>query len=187
MGKYLKSDRERKYYKKFSSMFNDLLFEKTTKDTNLSDKDEVFNQIQRLSEEEEDCFNAFLTKKKFSKSIGYVIIEERTMKKFNKKYDKDTIVAIARSAADAIAEESSKLSLIAYYENPKISNLIQFRIRRSLSFKKYDLRNILTLFSIKNGGGHEGAIGFRFPKKDIRNLSAYVNKLVKGIEEEILK
>ncbi len=185
MGKFLKSDREKKYYKKFSSMFNDLLFEKTTKDTNLSDKDEVFNQIQKLSEEEENCFNTFLTNKKFSKSIGYVIIEEKTMKKLNKKYDNDTIVAIARSVADTLAEESSKLSLIAYYENPKISNLIQFRIRRSLSFKKYDLRNILTIFSIKNGGGHEGAIGFRFPKTNIKSLSVYVNKLVTGIEEAI--
>ncbi len=185
MGKFLKSEREKRYYKKFSTMFNDLLFEKTTKKTNLSDKDQVFNQIQKLSEEEENCSNTFLLNKKISESIGYVVIDAKTMKRLNKKFSNDTIVSIARSAADTLAEESSKLSLVAYYENPDISDLIQFRIRRSLTFKKYDLRNILTLFSIKNGGGNEGAIGFRFPKSNIKSLPAYVNKLIKGIERAI--
>jgi nanoRNase/pAp phosphatase (c-di-AMP/oligoRNAs hydrolase) len=185
MGKYLKSEKEKRYYRKFSKMFNDLLLEKTTKDTNLSDKNQVFNQLQKLSEDEEYCFNKFLSKKKFSKSIGYIVLDEKLMKNIYSKHDNDTIVAIARSSADTLAEESKKLSLVVYYDNPLISNLIQFRIRRSLSFKKFDVREILNKFSIKNGGGHEGAIGFRFEKSSIKNINKYVEKLIKGIEEEI--
>lgn len=185
MGKYLKSEKEKRYYRKFSSMFNDLLFEKTTKDSNLSDKNEVFNELQKLSEEEENCFNEFLSKKKFSKSIGYTVIEENDMMKLYSKYNNDTIVTIARTTADKLAEESKKLSLVVYYENPKISDLVQFRVRRSLTFKKYDVRNILKLFSIENGGGHEGAIGFRFQKKNMKDLSGFIENLIKGIEKEI--
>ena len=62
---------------------------------------------------------------------------------------------------------------------------MQFRLRRAGAWKKYDLRQLLTMFSISNGGGHEGAIGFRVPRGEIADFAAYVTTLVEGIEEVI--
>jgi hypothetical protein len=42
---------------------------------------------------------------------------------------------------------------------------------------------VLDLFGFTNGGGHEGAIGFRVPRMQIPALAEYVARLVKGINE----
>ena len=56
MGQYLKSRREKRYYQIFSGMFNDMLSRRTTKKTNFSTMDQVFTELQKLSDHEEDCF-----------------------------------------------------------------------------------------------------------------------------------
>lgn len=185
MGKFLKSPREKRYYRVFSRMYNKLLASKTTKDTNFSDKNQVYDEIQSLSRSEAACYNYMLSVRKFSKSIGYVILAENDIDRLTMQCDIDAIVSVSRAMADRLAEESGKLSLISYYDHEKGSDLIQFRVRRSKKFKTFDVRNILTQFSIENGGGHEGAIGFRIPRKELPDLSSYVETLIIGIENTI--
>ena len=62
---------------------------------------------------------------------------------------------------------------------------MQFRLRRSAAWKKYDLRGLLALFAITNGGGHEGAIGFRVPRSEIPDFGSYLATLMDGIEKAI--
>jgi nanoRNase/pAp phosphatase (c-di-AMP/oligoRNAs hydrolase) len=178
MGQFLKSPRERRYYRIFSSMFNDLLAQTTIKKSNFFTMAEVYGELQKLSTREEDCFNAMMQRKRFSPSIGYVALSEAESTELGASFDEDTIVSTARVVADRLAEESAKLSLVGFFDN----DLVQFRVRRSGAYKKYDLRNILTLFSIPNGGGHEGAIAFRIPRSGISDFQGYVEKLVSGIE-----
>jgi nanoRNase/pAp phosphatase (c-di-AMP/oligoRNAs hydrolase) len=47
------------------------------------------------------------------------------------------------------------------------------------------LRKLLERFSIANGGGHEGAIGFRVPRAEISDFPGYITKLMEGIETAI--
>ncbi len=185
MGKYLKSNRERKYYSIFSTKYNNILLKETTKDSNFSDKNQVYDELERLSKNEERCYNYIISKKMFSGSIGYVVLDQNSMEYLFRECGNDTVITVTRTIADILAEESGKLSLIAYYDNPEISDLIQFRIRRGKNFKNYDLRDILKIFAIKNGGGHEGAIGFRITKGNISNIDNYVYNLIQRIEEEI--
>ena len=84
-----------------------------------------------------------------------------------------------------ITEESGKLGLVSYSDNPERSELVQFRLRRAGRWKNYDLRALLSRFSITNGGGHEGAIGFRIPRTEIPDFHAYVDTLVSRIEAAI--
>jgi nanoRNase/pAp phosphatase (c-di-AMP/oligoRNAs hydrolase) len=95
------------------------------------------------------------------------------------------VVSAARVITDKLAEESGKLGLVVYYDQAEKSDLVQFRLRRAGAWKKYDLRQLLTKFSISNGGGHEGAIGFRIPRGEIPDFAAYVTALVQGIEEVV--
>jgi hypothetical protein len=185
MGQYLKSRREKKYYQIFSAMFNEMLSRRTTKRTNFFTMDEVFSELQKLSSHEQGCFGYMLERKKLSGSISLVALSTEEMEPLYAGCDDDTIVSTARVIADTLAEESGKLGLVAYYDNPSRSDLVQFRLRRAGGWKKYDLRGLLTRFSIANGGGHEGAIGFRIPRAQIPDFRGYVSSLLEGIEEAI--
>ncbi len=182
MGQFLKTKRERKYYIFFSRLYNDLLEKKTTKDTNFRDMKQVFDEIQRLSTREEKFFNIMLQKKKFSEAFGYVILDNAEMKKLKKEFERDTVVSVSRSVADLLAEESGKLSLVVFDDVYKREKLVQFRMRRSTDYKKFDVRKVLEMFSIENGGGHEGAIGFRFDRGEMTDLHGFTEKLIRGVE-----
>ena len=185
MGQYLKSRREKKYYQIFAGMFNEMLSRRTTKKTNFHTMDQVFNELQRLSAHEEDCFSYMMARKRRAGSLAVVTLAEEEMKPLYGSCDEDTIVSGARVIADKLAEESGKLGLVAYYDNPERSELVQFRLRRAGGWKKYDLRRFLELFAIANGGGHEGAIGFRVHRSEIQDFDSYVKKLLEGIETAI--
>ena len=185
MGKYLKTKREHKFYEIFSGMFNELLARITTNLNNFSNKEEVFSELGRLSANESECLQYLLERSKISDSIGYVVLDPKESESLHQRFTIDTIVSVSRSVADVLAEKSGYLSLIVYYDDPGESDLIQFRMRRSHTFKVYDLRKILSLFSIENGGGHEGAIGFRLNKNEMSDITEYTINFIKGIEEDI--
>ena len=189
MGKFLKTRREKWYYRLFSRMFNEMLATKTHRNSgNFSTMDEVFTELQQMSMQEDECFTMMMKQKvNISPQIGSVIVNREVIKNMRSVFDHDTIVTVARYAADSLAEYSKVLSLVAYYDDKKDSDLIQFRIRRSHLFKALDLRSILKAFDIKNGGGHPGAIGFRIPEAEVSDLYEYVEILVEGIEKLIIE
>jgi nanoRNase/pAp phosphatase (c-di-AMP/oligoRNAs hydrolase) len=185
MGRYLKSRRERRYYEIFSNMFNTMLARETVKDTNFANMNQVFSELKHLSSNEETCFRTMLKKRKKSKSIYYVVLDHEESRKMFERHDHETVVSVSRSITDRLAEDSGKLGLVCYYDDLRHSDLIQFRLRRNPSYKVLDLREILTLLSIENGGGHEGAIGFRFPQSDVADLKEYVRTIIPKIEEAL--
>lgn len=189
MGQYLKSSREKRYYHIFSSMFNQMLAKETTKDSNFANMDQIHAELSTLSGQEEHCFATMIRRKKLWSSIGYIVLTQPEMRRLYGKYDSDLIVAVSRTVVDALAEESGKLGLMAYYDNPRESDLVQFRLRRNRAYKGLDLRTVLTRLSIENGGGHEGAVGFRFPSAEISDLRRYVKgllpKLAEMLNEEV--
>ena len=162
-----------------------MLSRRTTKKTNFFTMDQVFSELQKLSTGEEGCFSGMMEKKELFGAIALVALSAEEMAPLYAGCDDDTIVSTARVIADRLAEESGKLGLVCYYDNPERSDLVQFRLRRAGGWKKYDLRNLLTIFSIANGGGHEGAIGFRVPRGEIPDFSEYVSRLVEGITTAI--
>ena len=86
--------------------------------------------------------------------------------------------------ADALSEESGYFGLISFYDRPDHSDFIQFRIRRSQKYKGFDLRKVIDIFQIKNGGGHEGAIAFRIPRAEIDNPEEFINAITQRLSEE---
>ncbi len=58
MGQYLKSHREKRYYRVFSTMFNDMLSRRTTKKSNFFTADQLFGELQRLSNNEAGLLRA---------------------------------------------------------------------------------------------------------------------------------
>lgn len=185
MGKYFKSEKEKQSYKLFSEMYNDILKRETTRSSNLSTIDELFAEMKRLSGEESSCFEFFRKHSSNSGFIHTIILHDDQSEHVFSSYAYDTVISISRSMADSLSEESGFFGLISFHDRPDHSNFIQFRIRRSQKFKDFDLRKILEIFQITNGGGHEGAIAFRIPKNEIDDIDLFTGKIVRRLADEI--
>ncbi|NBF41049.1 MAG: hypothetical protein GVY14_11595 [Spirochaetes bacterium] len=185
MGKFIKSRREQRFYDMFSRMFNELLAEKTTKNTNFFNMKQIYGELRRLSDDEAR-FHAYLSKhRKVDGPVGYAVLDEAESEEAHRNFDGDTIISVARGIADELAEESGHLSMVGYYDSPQSSDLIQFRVRRSLAYRSLDLRSILPELEIENGGGHEGAIGFRVEKSEVEDFAAYVEHVVATLKRAV--
>jgi nanoRNase/pAp phosphatase (c-di-AMP/oligoRNAs hydrolase) len=186
MGKYLKSNREKWFYKLFSNKFEDMLAQITYKgSSNFSNMEEVYNELVMLSDNEEQCYRSMVQHKMKSAFLAYIVLHKQESDTIMTRFDQETIVSIARTLADRLAEESGYVSLVCYYDNPEDTDYIQFRMRRSHRFKGLDLRTILLKFGIENGGGHQGAIGFRVKRHTVPDIDEYVKNIILGTEELI--
>ncbi len=185
MGKYFKSDKEKKSYELFSRMYNEILKRETTRSSNLSTIDELFAEMKKLSGEESSCFTFFRNHVISGDAVHTIILDNRQSDEAFKNYAYDTVISISRSMADSLSEESGFFGLISFYDRPDHSDFIQFRIRRSQKYKKFDLKQLLEIFNIKNGGGHEGAIAFRIPRNEIDDLNLFINRIVQQLSLEI--
>ena len=181
MGRYLKSSREKRMYRLFSNLFNTILNTATIKESNITNMDQIFEQLKQVSENEKRCFQYIKKKSKLYKWVGYAVLSEEDMHYLYDNFDDEDIISTTRALADKLAEDSGKIGIVAYYDTKEKTDLIQFRMRRSQHYKKYDLRDLLKIMHIHNGGGHEGAIGFRLPKDAVNEYQHYVVAMVKKV------
>jgi single-stranded DNA-specific DHH superfamily exonuclease len=178
MGTFIKSRKEARFYRMFSNMFDELLTAKTTKTTNFTNMEEVYTELKKLSVKESKCHDFLMERKAIRGPVGMSVLNEAESAQAVKNFDLDTLVSVARAVADELAEESGYISLVGYYDPIETSNLIQLRSRRSRAFKALDLREFLTSMEIENGGGHEGAVGFRIPRENVDDFEQFVDSLV---------
>jgi nanoRNase/pAp phosphatase (c-di-AMP/oligoRNAs hydrolase) len=184
MGKYLRTRRERWFYERFSTLFDRLLAQTTTAGSgNFTSKEEVFNAIATLSAEEEECYRRLMDARGRLRSLEYVVLDAAAAAAIHDEFGEDTLTVIAKAAADALAEEGGRLGLVAYPDHPAVSDFVQFRVRRSHAYASLDLRDILATVSATNGGGHPGAVGFRFPKAEIPDFRAFAMSIAHKLDD----
>jgi nanoRNase/pAp phosphatase (c-di-AMP/oligoRNAs hydrolase) len=107
------------------------------------------------------------------------------MEHLYREFDNEIITTVTKAIANTLAEKSGRLSLICFADGTGGEKLVQFRMRRGHLFRSFDLRDVLQLLNIANGGGHEGAIGFRFPRNSIPDMDAYVAGMIPLIEQAV--
>jgi len=184
MGKYLRTKRERWFYERFSGLFERLLAQKTTAGSgNFTSKEEVFQAIASLSAEEEDCYRRMMRSRGRLDTLEYVLLDASEAASIHDEFGEDTLTTIAKAVADALAEEGGKLGLVAYPDHPEVSEFLQFRVRRCHSYLGLDLRDVLAAVSATNGGGHPGAVGFRFPKSEVPDFRAFAMGVARKLDE----
>jgi nanoRNase/pAp phosphatase (c-di-AMP/oligoRNAs hydrolase) len=182
MGKYLKTRKERWFYELFSSIFDQMLTQKTRKgSSNFTTKEEVFSAIASLSTEEERCFGRMMGRSRKAKRLRFVLLGAAEAAAIRSDFGDETMTNVAKSVADRLAEECGFLGLVAYPDPPEVSDFVQFRLRRSAGYQVFDLREVLSAQGIANGGGHPGAIGFRFPKAEVPDFESFALDLVEKI------
>jgi len=184
-GQFLKSRREKKFYDIFSGMYNAILERMTVRDTNFTNMEQIFEELQHLTEREVACFEYISERRRFSESIGYVVLHEDEMDHLYREFDQEIITTVTKAIANTLAEKSGRLSLICFADGTGPEKLVQFRMRRGHLFRSFDLRDVLHILNIANGGGHEGAIGFRFPARTIPDIDRYVEDMIPVIEDAV--
>jgi diguanylate cyclase (GGDEF)-like protein len=183
MGKFLKTNKERWFYRTFSSLFDQMLRTKTAKgSSNFSSMEQVFQAIEALSNEEKSCYEWIFEKRQEREGIAYSVFDRKSSEQLFSRFEYDTVLAVTKSVADRLAELSGKVGLVGYYDPDSVSNLVQFRLRRASGYSALDLRTVLENLQIKNGGGHPGAIGFRFPKEEVQDFPLLVQEILEGIQ-----
>lgn len=103
-GQYIKSRREQKYYDIFSKMYNSILMTMTVRETNFTNIDQVFKELQNLSEKEENCYKYIYSKKKSADSIQYVVLKRDDMRQLHREFDDETIITVTKAVANQLAE-----------------------------------------------------------------------------------
>jgi len=183
MGKFLKTNKERWFYRTFSSLFDQMLRSKTARgSSNFSSMEQVFLAIEALSNEEKSCYEWIFEKRQERKGIAYSVFDRESSEQLFSRFEYDTVLAVTKSVADRLAELSGKVGLVGYYDPDSVSNLVQFRLRRASGYSALDLRTVLENLQIKNGGGHPGAIGFRFPKDEVKDFPLLVQQILEGMQ-----
>ena len=190
MGRYLKTHRERWFYTRFSTLFERMLQCQThTGSGNFSNKEQVFNALVALSYDEEACFRFIISHAEQVGKIRFAVLDQAGSAELFRNFGNDTTVAVSRAAVDRLAEEGGYLGFVGYYDDPGLSNFVQFRLRRSQAFTALDLREAIAKMGITNGGGHPGAVGFRLEREAVPNIVVaardYAGKLDAMLAESV--
>lgn len=185
MGKYIKSRREKKYYDIFTAIYDDILMTTTVRESNLTSSEDIYRELRRLSEKEEQCYQYISDKKVRSGPVAYAVLSEEDMEYLFTEFERDIVTTVTKSIANDFAETTKRIGLIVFPDEKGTSDLIQFRMRRSQDYKEFDLRKVIEIFAIANGGGHEGAIGFRFPKSEMQDPEGYAQTVIDRLKKEL--
>ncbi|MFW6338629.1 MAG: DHH family phosphoesterase [Alkalispirochaetaceae bacterium] len=178
MGRVLSSTREARIYNLLTNFLDNLLQELTFSKGNLADSAHVYTEMVRLSDAERRVWEHLIRKKRVEGAVGFVALDPEESSMLFNEYGPDVVVAVARSATDRLAEESGRLGLVAYYDERNDENLLQCRMRRNYGYEGVDLRELLDQLNVSDGGGHPGAIGFRFPRSRISNYEEVIEEII---------
>lgn len=178
MGKVLSSVREARMYSLLTRFLDNLLQEQTFSRGNFGDSEHLYTEMVRLSDAERGVWQYLMKQKRVDDSVGYVALTPEESSTLFHRYGADVVISVTRSATDRLAEESGRLGLVIYYDERKEESLLQCRMRRNYGYEDVDLRNLLDRLNITDGGGHPGAIGFRFPRSRIRDYQTMIEEIV---------
>ena len=155
-------------YKKWFNFLSDRLKEITYSNPKYLDSGtKVFEAINKMNETKSQILEDLVKKSRVLKDIGLLIIPPIGI------YDSlapsgDSTCILSKIVSDLsnlIPEFGGKIGILAYFDD--VSNIYFLKIRRSYTYKNYDLRDfeaVLTeIFgdSYIGGGGHAGATSFR--------------------------
>ena len=183
-GLTMKTNRDKFFYSFFSTRFSHILQQSVHKNSgNYASMTDIFQSIEKLSPDEKDLHQRLLERAHYSGRTGYVILDRESSREFLDSVEYSLFVKVIKSVTDFLSEKSGTVGMTAYYDPDDVSDLIQFRIRTARTVSGMDLRSILKDFSISDGGGHPGAVGFRISRKDLPDPWPLIRDILSKLEE----
>ena len=185
-GTTLKTNREKFFYKYFADYLTQILRDAYRQNSgNYTDVAEIFATLSQLSGEEREVYDALIPLASFSAQTGAIFLSKEQSAEFLGKYGSDLFVKVLKIVTDALAEQSGRVGATSFYDTPDSAGKIQYRLRAAQGWSTVDFRDVLTRFNITDGGGHPGAVGFRFNTNDIdeANIKVFNESLVRVLNE----
>lgn len=183
-GLTLKTNRDKFFYHYFSNKFSNILQQSVRKNSgNYASMTDIFKSLEKLSADEKDLHQQLLEMAHYSGRTGYVILDHDTSRAFLESVEYSLFVKVIKSVTDFLSEKSGTIGMTAYYDPEDVSDLIQFRIRTARDVSGMDVRNILKEFSIEDGGGHPGAIGFRISRNTLSDPETFIARVLEKLEQ----
>ncbi|MBQ7613146.1 MAG: hypothetical protein IJU92_08815 [Spirochaetaceae bacterium] len=188
MGNYLLKKRDKKIFDYFFNWFNELLAKQRRSATsNIADAYEILHIINSLSASEHKVLNKVLEHSIYRPNIGASFMNKIESEQLFHISEYSQVINVVKTATNALAENAGLVGISAYYDPDIVSNKIQYRVRTSKAGNYINLLTILLDLKIEDGGGHPGAIAFRFTKdsfteKDFLQMN---ETLIKKVEEII--
>ncbi len=184
LGNYLFKRRDKIFYDYYLNKFNTMLNNKFYKNSkNISSAEEILELLETISEEDKVLLDKIMPFAQYKPKIGYIFIGEKESKEIIKPDEYIHFIDVIKRTTNYLADKSFCVGISVYYEPDEISNKIQFRVRASEKIKGIDLRPILEDLEIENGGGHPGAIAFRFSKKEMLEPEKFLEKVIDRVEK----
>lgn len=178
-----KKPRDRFFYNYFTEKFSEILKEKAHSQTgNYISINDIFKDLQSFTQEEREVYHSLLSKAHYYKQTGYLLLNEQDSFSILKQQNYSLFIKVIKAVTNFLAEKSGRFGVTAFYDLPNTGDLIQFRVRLAKNTDNIDLRKLLNILSITDGGGHPGAIGFRCPQNSIPDIDSFFKTLLTTLE-----
>ena len=190
-GRYVHGHRNQKIYKLYTNSLNTRLGEMTFNDHNVHSTHEINQLVEETRTHEQEIMNYLSKRARVRNRYSIVTLNPTESSYMWKTFDNSRIRTVARTLSSDLGESVGTVGVVLYDDNPEqgdgttteYPHLIRGHMRRCVAFKKIDLREVLTAAGITDGGGHEGAVGFRIPYAHER--TAVSQRLEKALTEAI--
>lgn len=187
LGNYLFKKRDKAFFSYFLHKFNRILNEKFYENTtNICSIEEILKLLDTISEKDYVMHEKLLACAKYFGRVGVIALNKEQSEEFfsgNDQYIQ--FLEIIKRATNTIAEKANGVGLSAYFDPISISDKIQFRMRASESVKGIDFGIIIKNLKVLDGGGHPRAVGFRFPRSELKDFEKYILLLVEQAQKLI--
>lgn len=188
IGNYLFKKRDKKIFNYFFNQFNEILIKKSHRNTaNIACADEILNIITALSNSEHKILNKILEHSDYCPDIGFLFLDEKVSEELFETFDYNQVISVIKTATNALAENAGLVGISAFYDPVCFSDKVQYRVRASKLGNHLNLLTILLDLKIPDGGGHPGAIAFRFKRADFskEKYAEMNNTIIKKVKEII--
>ncbi len=184
LGNYLFKRRDKIFYDYYLNKFNKMLQNKFHKNSsNIRSAEEILELLEAISEKDQTLFDRIMPLAHYEPKIGYIFLDHKESEKIIKPDDYIHFVDVIKRATNQLAEKTGHIGISIYYEPKEISSQIQFRIRASEKIRGIDLRPLIKELEIQDGGGHPGAIAFRFSRSEMKNPAQFLERIIEKLQD----
>jgi nanoRNase/pAp phosphatase (c-di-AMP/oligoRNAs hydrolase) len=168
---------------------------KESKDSKFGNPKHILDYLNRLTEDQEVCFNLLNTRIEAKGKMGFLSLLPSTyyeVKGNCQPFESDWFVDIMNFLVNSVPEKSGHAGVVIFEgKNAEGIDCIFIKVRRAVDFAGVDLRTgeelIKELFGdlYMGGGGHAGAVSFRVHPLEEKSLLAKLDTLFDFFNEAI--
>lgn len=186
-GRMISKGREKRLFDASLRILDQQLANHTFDDKKATSVTDIMKIDQEQSPLEVSLNKYFMRRVGNEPRLHYIVMYKTDSAYIARLFEHSLVQNASRVLADQLAESSGFFGMTAYIMQSDQDNerpLMQCRIRRNLGYRDLDLRVVLELCEVEDGGGHEGAVGFRFLYYGDRQAREYIDRIIQVLHDQ---